>query len=42
MWIGKYVTGNVHEKFEVICGIEVMIEDDVMTKYVVVCTLEEM
>jgi hypothetical protein len=31
MWIGKYVTGNVHEKFEVLCGIDVMIEDEVMT-----------
>jgi hypothetical protein len=31
MWIGKDVRGRFHEQFEVICGIDQMIEDDVMT-----------
>jgi hypothetical protein len=31
MWTGKDVTGRFHEKYEVICGLEQMIEDDVMT-----------
>jgi hypothetical protein len=31
MWIGKYVTGSFHDQFEVICGLEEMIGDDVMT-----------
>jgi hypothetical protein len=30
MWIGKGVTGSVHDQFEVLCGLEQMIEDDVM------------
>jgi hypothetical protein len=29
--IGKDVTGSFHDKFEVICGLEQMIKDDVMT-----------
>jgi hypothetical protein len=31
MWIGNYVTGNFLDKFEVVFGLEQMIEDDVMT-----------
>jgi hypothetical protein len=31
MCIGKDVTGSCHDQFEVICGLEQMIEDDVMT-----------
>jgi hypothetical protein len=31
MWIGKYVTGRFHDQFEVLCGLDQMIEDDVMT-----------
>jgi hypothetical protein len=30
MWIGKNATGSNYEQFEVICGLEQMIEDDVM------------
>jgi hypothetical protein len=42
MWIGEDVTGRFHDKFEVQCGLEQMIEDDVMTKYEVLCELEHM
>jgi hypothetical protein len=31
MWIGKDLTGSFLDKFEEICVIEQMIEDDVMT-----------
>jgi hypothetical protein len=31
MWIGKDVTGSCHVQFEVLCGLEQMIEDDFMT-----------
>jgi hypothetical protein len=31
MWIGKDMTGSFHDQFEVLCGLEQMIEDDVMT-----------
>jgi hypothetical protein len=31
MWIGKDVTGSVHDQFEVLCGLEQMIDHDVMT-----------
>jgi hypothetical protein len=31
MLIGKYVTGSFHDQFELICGLDQMIEDDVMT-----------
>jgi hypothetical protein len=31
MWIGRDVTGSIHDQFEVLCGLEQMIEDDVMT-----------
>jgi hypothetical protein len=31
MWIGKDVTGSFHDQFEVLCGLEQMIEDVVMT-----------
>jgi hypothetical protein len=30
VFIRKYVTGIIHEQFEVLCGLEKMIEDDVM------------
>jgi hypothetical protein len=31
MWIGKYVRGIIHNQFEVVCGLEQMIHDDVLT-----------
>jgi hypothetical protein len=31
MWTGKDVTGLIHEQYDVLCGLEQMIEDDVMT-----------
>jgi hypothetical protein len=31
MWIGKDVTGGCHDQFKVQCGLEQMIEDDIMT-----------
>jgi hypothetical protein len=37
MWIGKYMTGRFNDKFEVLCGLDQMMEEDVMTKYEVIC-----
>jgi hypothetical protein len=31
MWTGKDVTGSILDQFELLCGLEQMIEDDVMT-----------
>jgi hypothetical protein len=31
MWIGKYVTGNVRDRFEILRELLQMIEDDVKT-----------
>jgi hypothetical protein len=31
MWIGKDVTGIFHDQFEVLCWLDQMIEDDVIT-----------
>jgi hypothetical protein len=31
MWIGEHMTGSFRVKFEVLCGLEQMIEDDAMT-----------
>jgi hypothetical protein len=31
MFIGKYVTGRFHDKFDVICELDQVIKDDVMT-----------
>jgi hypothetical protein len=31
MCIGNDMTGRYHDKFEVLCGLEQRIEDDVMT-----------
>jgi hypothetical protein len=31
MWIGMDVTVSVHDEFEVLCEIEQMIDDDVIT-----------
>jgi hypothetical protein len=36
MWIGMEVTGSIYDKFEVICGLEKMIWEDVMTKFDVI------
>jgi hypothetical protein len=33
----KYVTGSFHDQFELLCGLDQMMEDDVMTKYKVIC-----
>jgi hypothetical protein len=41
MWIAKYVTGSLHDKFEVVCGLEQMIEEDAITKFEVHCGLEQ-
>jgi hypothetical protein len=41
MWIGMDLTGIFHEQFEVLCGLEQMIGDDVSTKYEVLCGLEQ-
>jgi hypothetical protein len=41
MWIGIDLTGIIHEKFEVLCGLEQMIRDDFSTKYEVLCGLEQ-
>jgi hypothetical protein len=30
MWIGKDVTGRIHDQFEVLLDLEVMIKEDVM------------
>jgi hypothetical protein len=30
MWIGQDVTGNFHDQLELLCGLDLMIEDDVM------------
>jgi hypothetical protein len=31
MWIGEDVTGSFHDQFEILCEMELMIKDDVMT-----------
>jgi hypothetical protein len=41
MWIGIDLIGIFHEQFEVICGLEQMIRDDVLTKYEELCGLEQ-
>jgi hypothetical protein len=33
MWTGKDVTGSFYDKLEVLCGLEQVIEDDIMTKF---------
>jgi hypothetical protein len=33
MWFGKDVTGKFHDQYEVLCGFEQMIKDDVMTEF---------
>jgi hypothetical protein len=33
MWTGMDVRGSLHDQFEIICGLEQMVEDDVMTKF---------
>jgi hypothetical protein len=42
MWIGKYVTGIFHDQYEVLCEVEQMIMDDVLTKFEVICGPEPM
>jgi hypothetical protein len=37
MWIGKDVRGSFHDIFELLCGLDQMMEEDVMTKYEVIC-----
>jgi hypothetical protein len=41
MLIGNDVAGSFHDKFEVICGLEQMIEDDIMSSYDVLSGLEQ-
>jgi hypothetical protein len=31
MWIGKYVTGKFHEQYDVLCELEQIVKNDVMT-----------
>jgi hypothetical protein len=31
MWVGMDVAGKFHDQFEVICGLEQMMQDDVLT-----------
>jgi hypothetical protein len=31
MWIGKHVTGIFHDQHEVLCELEELIKDDLMT-----------
>jgi hypothetical protein len=31
MWLGMHVARSIHDQFEVLCGLEQMIEDDVKT-----------
>jgi hypothetical protein len=42
MWIGNDVTGSCRNTFKEIYGLDQMIEDDVMTKFEVLCGLEHM
>jgi hypothetical protein len=42
IFIRNDLTGNFHDQFEVLCGLEEMIDDDVMTWFDVICGLEEM
>jgi hypothetical protein len=42
MWIGKNVTGIFQDQFEVQCGLEQMIQDDVFTLFEVLCGIEQM
>jgi hypothetical protein len=37
MCIGKDVAGSSSEQFEVLCGLEKIIKDDVMTEFEVMC-----
>jgi hypothetical protein len=41
MWIAKDVAGSFHDKFEVICGLEQKIKDDIMTTFEEFCGLEQ-
>jgi hypothetical protein len=36
------VTGRFHDKFDVKCGLDKMIKVDVMTKFEVICELEQL
>jgi hypothetical protein len=31
MWIGNDVTGSSQDQFDILCGLEKMIEDNIMT-----------
>jgi hypothetical protein len=41
MWNEKNVTGSIHVKFEVICGLEQMLEDDILTYFEMLLGLEQ-
>jgi hypothetical protein len=41
MWIGKHVRVIIHDQIEVLCETDQMIEDDVKTKFEVLCVLEQ-
>jgi hypothetical protein len=36
MWIGMDVTGSFHNKFELLCALGQMIEDNVINKFEVI------
>jgi hypothetical protein len=36
VFIRNYVTATIHDQFKVLCGIEKMIEDDVMNQFEVI------
>jgi hypothetical protein len=42
MWIGNYVNQSFHDQFEVLCGLEQMRKDAVMTKFEVLLGMEQM
>jgi hypothetical protein len=41
MWIGNDVAWSFHDKFEVLCELEQMIEGDIMTSFEVHYGLEQ-
>jgi hypothetical protein len=39
--IGMYVSGSFHDKFEVLCGLDQMCKDAVMTYFEFLCGIEQ-
>jgi hypothetical protein len=42
VWIGEYVTGRIHDIYEVICGLEERLKYAVLTLFEVLSWLEKM